>query len=248
MTRDFAFVVPRDVAAGDIVRAAQGAERQLIAGIDVFDVYEGAGIDPDKKSVAIAVTLQPTEKTLTDAEIDAVSQKIVAEVAKRTGAVLRQGDLALRRPLPAGIGISKEAGWIGGIRARGIRQARARGGPRPQMKGERVSLLMDLSARAPVGGAAPRFSRPGLIGRDASSCLDHRSSGPSAGAAPCGSDLRVPLAPYGRARLVVAGGRMSSGFLVRRLTEPFGTALQSRRPPESDATERPPRDRLPPPA
>src|SRR4051794_22847269 len=55
----------------------------------------------------------------------------------------------------------------------------------------------------------------------------------------------VPVAPYGRARLVVAGGRMSSGFLVRRLTEPFGTALQSRRPPESDATERPPRDRLP---
>ena len=49
VTRDFAFVVPRDVAAGDILRAAQGAERQLIAGIDVFDVYEGQGIDPDKK-------------------------------------------------------------------------------------------------------------------------------------------------------------------------------------------------------
>ena len=65
------------------------------------------------------------------------------------------------------------------------------------------------------------------------------------GAAPCGAAFGVPLAPYGRARLVVAGGRMSSGFLVRRLAEPFGTALQSRRPPESDATERPPRDRLP---
>ena len=52
----------------------------------MFDVYEGSGIDPDKKSVAIAVTLQPTEKTLTDAEIEAVSQKIVAEVAKKTGA------------------------------------------------------------------------------------------------------------------------------------------------------------------
>jgi len=89
VTRDFAFVVPRDVAAGDILRAAQGAERQLIAGIDVFDVYEGQGIDPDKKSVAIAVTLQPTEKTLTDAEIEAVSQKIVADVAKKTGATLR---------------------------------------------------------------------------------------------------------------------------------------------------------------
>jgi phenylalanyl-tRNA synthetase beta chain len=89
VVRDFAFVVARDIAAHDILRAAQGAERQLIAGIDVFDLYEGQGIDPDRKSVAIAVTLQPTEKTLTDAEIEAVSQKIVAEVAKRTGAVLR---------------------------------------------------------------------------------------------------------------------------------------------------------------
>lgn len=89
LTRDFAFVVGRDVAAGDIVKAAQGAERQLIVGVDVFDVYEGTGIDPDKKSVAIAVTLQPTEKTLTDAEIEAVSAKIVAEVSKKTGAVLR---------------------------------------------------------------------------------------------------------------------------------------------------------------
>jgi phenylalanyl-tRNA synthetase beta chain len=77
------------VAAGDIVKAAQAAERGLIAGIEVFDVYEGTGIDPDKKSVAIAVTLQPTEKTLTDVEIEAVSAKIVAEVSKKTGAVLR---------------------------------------------------------------------------------------------------------------------------------------------------------------
>ena len=89
VVRDFAFVVPRDVAAGEIVRAAQSAERGLIAGVDVFDVYEGTGIDPDKKSVAIAVTLQPTEKTLTDAEIEAVSRKIVGEVAKKTAAVLR---------------------------------------------------------------------------------------------------------------------------------------------------------------
>jgi phenylalanyl-tRNA synthetase beta chain len=89
VTRDFAFVVPREVAAGDILRAAQGAERQLIRGVDVFDVYEGQGIEPDKKSVAIAVTLQPLEKTLTDAEIEAVSQKIIGEVAKKTGAVLR---------------------------------------------------------------------------------------------------------------------------------------------------------------
>ena len=73
VSRDFAFVVGRDVAAGDILKAAQGAERQLIAGVDVFDVYEGPGIEPDKKSVAIAVRLQPVERTLTDAEIEAVS-------------------------------------------------------------------------------------------------------------------------------------------------------------------------------
>ena len=89
LTRDFAFVVGRDVAAGDIVKAAQATERQLIVGVDVFDIYEGTGIDPDKKSVAIAVTLQPTEKTLTDVEIEAVSAKIVGEVSKKTGAVLR---------------------------------------------------------------------------------------------------------------------------------------------------------------
>jgi phenylalanyl-tRNA synthetase beta chain len=89
ITRDFAFVVGRQVQAGDIVKAAQAAERQLIVGVDVFDIYEGAGIDPDKKSVAIAVTLQPTEKTLTDTEIEAVSTKIVGEVTKKTGAVLR---------------------------------------------------------------------------------------------------------------------------------------------------------------
>jgi phenylalanyl-tRNA synthetase beta chain len=87
--RDFAFIVDRSVKAGDVVRAAQSADRKLIAGIGVFDIYEGAGIDPDKKSIAIAVTLQPREKTLTDQEMEAVSAKIVAEVAKRTGGVLR---------------------------------------------------------------------------------------------------------------------------------------------------------------
>ncbi|HEX2553096.1 MAG TPA: phenylalanine--tRNA ligase subunit beta [Microvirga sp.] len=89
LTRDFAFVVARDVKAGDILRAAQGAERTLVTGVEVFDVYEGPGIEQGKKSVAVAVTLQPTEKTLTEAEIEAVSQRIVGEVAKKTGAMLR---------------------------------------------------------------------------------------------------------------------------------------------------------------
>jgi phenylalanyl-tRNA synthetase beta chain len=87
--RDFAFIVDRTVKADDLVRVAQGVDRKLITDIAVFDVYEGTGIEPDKKSIAIAVTLQPREKTLTDQEIDAVSAKIVAEVGKRTGGVLR---------------------------------------------------------------------------------------------------------------------------------------------------------------
>ena len=89
LERDFAFVVDRSVKAGDILRAAQGADRALITGADVFDVYEGTGIPEGRKSVAISVTLQPREKTLTDAEIEAVSAKVVAEVAKKTGAALR---------------------------------------------------------------------------------------------------------------------------------------------------------------
>jgi phenylalanyl-tRNA synthetase beta chain len=87
--RDFAFVVERDIKAADIVRAAAGADRKLITGVTVFDVYEGTGIAPGKKSVAIAVTIQPRERTMTDAEIEALAAKIVAEVAKRTGGVLR---------------------------------------------------------------------------------------------------------------------------------------------------------------
>ncbi len=86
---DFAFIVGRSVKAADVVRAAQGVDRKLITGVEVFDLYEGKGIDDDKKSIAIAVTLQPREKTLTDEEIDAVAGRIVAEVAKKTGGVLR---------------------------------------------------------------------------------------------------------------------------------------------------------------
>ena len=87
--RDFAFVVEKSVAAGDIVKTVQNSDRTLIADVVVFDVYEGAGLDPDKKSVAVEVMLQPVEKTLTDAEIEAVSGKIVAEVSRRHGATLR---------------------------------------------------------------------------------------------------------------------------------------------------------------
>jgi phenylalanyl-tRNA synthetase beta chain len=87
--RDFAFVVDRAVRAADILRATQSVDRKLISNVTVFDVYEGKGIDPGKKSIAIAVTLQPRDKTMTDQEIDAIAAKIVAEVGKRTGGVLR---------------------------------------------------------------------------------------------------------------------------------------------------------------
>ncbi len=89
LERDFAFVVDRTAKAADIVRAALGADRALITGANVFDVYEGAGIAEGKKSVGIAITLQPRDKTLTDVEIEAVGAKIVAEVGKKTGGVLR---------------------------------------------------------------------------------------------------------------------------------------------------------------
>src|SRR5581483_7749601 len=89
VSRDFAFIVDRTVRAGDMVRAAQSVDKKLITDVTVFDVYEGKGIDPDKKSVAIAVTLQPRDKTMTDEEIEAVAARIVAEVTKKTGGVLR---------------------------------------------------------------------------------------------------------------------------------------------------------------
>ncbi|HEY6859990.1 MAG TPA: phenylalanine--tRNA ligase subunit beta [Pseudolabrys sp.] len=87
--RDFAFVVDRTVRAADIVRAAQNVDKKLISNVIVFDVYEGKGIESGKKSIAIAITIQPREKTMTDAEIETLSGKIVAEVTKRTGGALR---------------------------------------------------------------------------------------------------------------------------------------------------------------
>jgi phenylalanyl-tRNA synthetase beta chain len=87
--RDFAFIVDRSVKAADLVRAAQNADKQLITDVTVFDVYEGKGIEPGKKSLAIAVTIQPREKTMTDEDIEALAGKIVAEVGKKTGGALR---------------------------------------------------------------------------------------------------------------------------------------------------------------
>jgi phenylalanyl-tRNA synthetase beta chain len=89
LQRDFAFIVERGVKAADLVKAAQSADKSLITEVTVFDVYEGKGIPEGKKSIAIAVTLQPREKTLTEADIDALAGKIVAEIVRKTGAQLR---------------------------------------------------------------------------------------------------------------------------------------------------------------
>jgi phenylalanyl-tRNA synthetase beta chain len=87
--RDLAFVAAEATRAGDILKAALAADRALVAGVNVFDVYRGPGVPEGSKSVAIAVTLQPRERTLTEAEIDAAVARIVAEVGKKTGAILR---------------------------------------------------------------------------------------------------------------------------------------------------------------
>jgi phenylalanyl-tRNA synthetase beta chain len=89
LTRDFAFVVDDGVPAADVVRAAFGADKQLIADVSLFDVYRGERMQPGKKSLAIEVTLQPRLKTLTDSEIDAAAGKIVSSVMKATGGTLR---------------------------------------------------------------------------------------------------------------------------------------------------------------
>jgi phenylalanyl-tRNA synthetase beta chain len=89
LERDFAFVLDASVAADTVTRAAKNADKALVADVTVFDLYEGPNVGEGKKSIAVTVTLQPTEKTLTDEEIEAVAKKIVDAVVKTTGGVLR---------------------------------------------------------------------------------------------------------------------------------------------------------------
>ncbi|NHO32279.1 phenylalanine--tRNA ligase subunit beta [Acetobacter fallax] len=87
--RDFAFLVRNDTPVDSVLRAARGAERALITGVSLFDIYEGSKLPDGQKSIGIEVTLQPESVSLTDAEIEKVSEKVVAAVAKATNAVLR---------------------------------------------------------------------------------------------------------------------------------------------------------------
>ncbi|MEQ9239239.1 phenylalanine--tRNA ligase subunit beta [Roseovarius indicus] len=88
--RDFAFVVDTQVEALNLVNAAAGADKALIEDVRVFDEFIGGSLGEGKKSLAITVRLQPTDSTLKDADIEAVSQKIVEKVEKATGGVLRK--------------------------------------------------------------------------------------------------------------------------------------------------------------
>lgn len=87
--RDFAFLVDRSVEAAKVVRAAEGADRKLIKNVSVFDLFESDALGPDKKSLAIEVTLQPIAQTLTEAVIDTTAEKIVKAVTQATGGALR---------------------------------------------------------------------------------------------------------------------------------------------------------------
>ena len=87
--RDYAFVVAGNVEAGAIVKAALTADRKLVTGVNVFDVFEGASLGEGRKSVAIEVLIQPVERTLTDEDFEALTAKIVANVEKTTGGILR---------------------------------------------------------------------------------------------------------------------------------------------------------------
>jgi phenylalanyl-tRNA synthetase beta chain len=87
--RDFAFLVDSMVTADAVLRAARGADRTLVTGVSLFDLYQGERLPAGKRSLAIEVIFQPRERSLTDAEIEAVSQKVVAAVTKSTGATLR---------------------------------------------------------------------------------------------------------------------------------------------------------------
>ncbi|GER05856.1 phenylalanine--tRNA ligase beta subunit [Iodidimonas muriae] len=88
--RDFAFLIDRDIDVGTVIKAAKSADKRHIESVDVFDIYEGKGVAPESKSVAIAARLQPQEKTFTESEIEAICAKIVAMVEKATGGTLRR--------------------------------------------------------------------------------------------------------------------------------------------------------------
>lgn len=88
VTRDFAFLVPEELVADQLLRSVRGADKGSIAGVRLFDLFTGAGVPEGQKSLAVEVTLQPGEKSFTDEELKAISDRIVA-AAEKIGARLR---------------------------------------------------------------------------------------------------------------------------------------------------------------
>lgn len=89
ISRDFAFLADEKTEADAFVKAIKSVDRNLITTVDIFDIYAGKGIETGKKSVAIAVTIQPKSATLTEAEIEGLTKKIIDIVTQKTGAILR---------------------------------------------------------------------------------------------------------------------------------------------------------------
>jgi phenylalanyl-tRNA synthetase beta chain len=89
LTRDFAFLVDEIVQASDITKAALSADKALITSAQIFDIYQGKGVEDGKKSIALSVTIQPQEATLTDTQIEALMKAVIDAVVNKTGGSLR---------------------------------------------------------------------------------------------------------------------------------------------------------------
>lgn len=90
VTRDLSFIVPKDVSADDVVKAATNSDKALIKGVNVFDVFDGGSLSAEgKKSIAVEVTIQPATETLTDKAIETITQKIITDVKLSTSGDLR---------------------------------------------------------------------------------------------------------------------------------------------------------------
>jgi phenylalanyl-tRNA synthetase beta chain len=89
VSRDFAFILDDNVPASQLIRAVKSAGGPLVSDIQLFDVYQGKNIGDGQKSLAVTITLTPQKATLSEAEIDAISDAVIAAASKNCGAVLR---------------------------------------------------------------------------------------------------------------------------------------------------------------
>ena len=87
--RDFAFVVNKDVKAQDLINTISSVDQKLISNVKVFDIYEGENIPDNQKSIAINLTIQSSEKTLNDSDLEKINKLIIETVENKTGAKIR---------------------------------------------------------------------------------------------------------------------------------------------------------------